>query len=135
MVSLNRAHLAVEPLLALVSTRSRLVDRLTSELDGWSDLAGAWLFGSTARGDGGPDSDIDLLVVASRSIDSERWARRSTDLVTNAEAWTGNTVQLVEHTRRTFAQLVQADNPLVSALRTEGIPLTAKSRQLLRRAA
>jgi hypothetical protein len=56
-------------------------------------------------------------------------------VVPRAGAWTGNEVQVVEHTRRRFAALVRAANPLVAALRTEGIPLTPKTRQLLRRAA
>lgn len=134
MVSLNREHLAVEPLIALVSTRGRLVDRLSAELEGWTELTGAWLFGSAARGDGGPDSDIDLLLVASRSTDTDRWARQITDLVTTVEAWTGNTAQLVEHTKRSFGHLVENQNPLIEALRTEGIPLTTKTRKLLRNA-
>lgn len=135
MVSLNRDHLAVEPLVALVSSRARLVDRLTAELAGWEDLAGGWLFGSAARGDGDTDSDIDLLLVAGRSIDSDRWERQTANLVSRVPAWTGNPVQLVEHTRRSFAALVRANNPLVAAVRSEGIPLTPRTRQLLRSAA
>lgn len=135
MVSLNRDHLAAEPLIALMSLRARLVDRLGAELAGWDDLAGAWLFGSAARGDGDADSDIDLLLVAQRSIDTDRWGHQTATLINRIQAWTGNPVQLVEHTRRTFSALVKGENPLVNALREEGIPLVAKSRQLLRRAA
>src|SRR3989442_13645961 len=58
-VSLNREHIAADPLTALVSLRGRLVERLRTELGDWQQLAGAWLFGSTARGDGNPESDID----------------------------------------------------------------------------
>jgi predicted nucleotidyltransferase len=135
LVRLNRSHLLVEPLLALTATRSRLVERLRAELGGWSQLAGAWLFGSTARGDGNRSSDIDLLLVASRSIDSERWGRDAARLINDVASWTGNTVQLVEHTRSSFAVLVENRNPLVDAIRHEGIPLTDRSRQLLRTAA
>jgi predicted nucleotidyltransferase len=135
MVSLNREHLAAEPVAALVSLRARLVERLAGELAGWGDLAGAWLFGSAARGDGDTESDIDLVVVAARSIDTDHWSRQAADLVNRVQAWTGNQAQLVEHTRRTFGALVRANNPLVDALRQEGIPLTPKTRQLLRRAA
>jgi len=135
MVSLNREHLAAEPVIALASLRARLVERLTAELDGWDDLAGAWLFGSTARGDGDRHSDIDLLVVATGALDRAPWAERVGRLADEVRRWTGNQVQLVEHTRRTFADLVRQDNPLVAALRSDGIPLTAKTRQLLRRVA
>jgi predicted nucleotidyltransferase len=135
MVTLNREHLAAEPLAALVSLRARLVERLAGELAGWGDLAGAWLFGSAARGDGDTESDVDLLLVAGRSVDTDHWARQTAGLVDRVQAWTGNQVQLVEHTRRTFAALVRGNNPLVDALGQEGIPLTPRTRQLLRRAA
>lgn len=134
MVSLNRDHLAVEPILGLVGLRSRLVERLTDELAGWGNLAGAWLFGSAARGDGDRSSDIDLLLVAEVKLD-EKWERASAQLSSQISAWTGNSAQLVEHTRRSFSVLVKRRNPLVSALRAEGIPLTAMSRALVRGAA
>jgi predicted nucleotidyltransferase len=135
MVSLNRDHLAAEPLIGLMSLRAGLVDRLAAELAEWEDLAGAWLFGSAARGDGDSDSDIDLFLVAGRSIDNDRWERQTATLIDRVRAWTGNPVQIVEHTRRTFAALAGEGNPLVAVLRNEGIPLTPRSRQLLRKAA
>lgn len=46
IVSLDREHLLAEPLIALSRTRARLIERLGSELAGWSGLAGAWLFGT-----------------------------------------------------------------------------------------
>lgn len=135
MVSLNRDHLAAEALTALVSLRAGLVERLSAELAGWDRLAGAWLFGSAARGDGDRASDIDLLLVASRSVDNDQWARQASGLISQVGTWTGNPVQLVEHTRRSFTALVRAGNPFVAAIRVEGIPLTPKTRQLLRNAA
>jgi predicted nucleotidyltransferase len=131
MVSLNRDHLAAEPILGLVGMRNRLVERLTAELAGWPHLAGAWLFGSAARGDGNLDSDIDLLLVADQSPDDE-WETACARLTTLVRAWTGNPTQLVEHTRTTFAALVRRRNPLVAALRAEGVPLTQKTPELWR---
>jgi predicted nucleotidyltransferase len=118
-----------------VSTRARRVERLRDELAGWDDLAGAWLFGSAARGDGDHDSDIDLLLVAGRSLDTDGWAQRTAHFAERVRAWTGNPAQLVEHSRRSFAALVRDANPLADAIRFEGIPLTPKSRRLLRRTA
>ena len=135
LVSLNREHIAAEPLTALVSLRGRLVERLRTELGDWQQLAGAWLFGSTARGDGNPESDIDLLLVGDSTVDDEDWVETTARLTSRVHAWTGNQVQLVEHTRRSFAQLVKQRNPLVASLRTEGIPLTPGTRGLLRGAA
>lgn len=135
MVSLNREHLAAEPLTALVGSRARLVERLRNELTAWSGLAGAWLFGSAARGDGGPNSDIDILLVATTSIDDNDWGGATARLISSVTTWTGNAVQLVEHTRRSFTQLVRRHNPLIDAIRIEGIPLTPKTATLLHRAA
>jgi predicted nucleotidyltransferase len=135
MVSLNRDHLAAEAIVALTTLRARLVDRLTAELAGWDDLAGAWLFGSAARGDGDRHSDIDVLLVTTGAVDRQPWAERVGRLADQVRRWTGNPAQIVEHTRRTFTALVRHDNPLIAALRSDGIPLTAKSRPLLRRVA
>lgn len=39
-------------------------------------LIGIWLFGSKARGDAGPDSDLDILVVVDRLAPPVRWRIR-----------------------------------------------------------
>lgn len=134
LVRLNREHLAVEPLVALVGLRGRLVARLAAELSGWRGLEGAWLFGSTARGDGGRDSDVDLLLVAA-SVDAAGWMDTAGSLRDRVRAWTGNEAQLLEHTRESFARLVRGGNPLVKEIRSDGIPLVPGSRALLRTAA
>lgn len=135
MVSLNRQHLAADPLVALVRTRARLIERLSEELSEWRELAGAWLFGSTARGDGGPDSDMDLLLVAKSTTENNEWTEATSRLRERAGLWTGNEVQLIEHTKRSFASLVESENPLVAAIRAEGIPLTPGTRAFLRNVA
>jgi len=57
LVTLNRSHVLAEPLIELARTRARLIEMLRSELAGWAGLAGAWLFGSAARGGGDRVSD------------------------------------------------------------------------------
>ena len=142
MVSLNRDHLACEPIIQLVALRQRLVDRLTAELGTWRELAGAWLFGSAARGDGGRSSDIDLLLVAALTgrLDGYQWRdaawmEATADLRQQVRRWTGNDAHLVEHTAQTLARLIKRRNPLIAVLRTEGIALTEGSRPLLRNVA
>jgi predicted nucleotidyltransferase len=133
MVSLNRAHLASEPLIALGRTRARLVTRLTDELARWNELAGAWLFGSAARGSGDRESDVDILLVAERSTETASWTGSAAQIISDVHSWTGNPAQLLEHTTRSFAQLVRDRNPLVDAIHEDGIPLTPRSDALLRR--
>ncbi len=134
VVTLNHEHLAVPSLTDLVALRLRLVERLTAHLAAWPRiLDAAWLFGSAARGDGGRDSDIDILLVASRP-DDPRWDVQADEFRHLVERWTGNTAQLVEYDRESFSRLVDSDDPLIAALRADGIALTPNARRRLRRA-
>jgi predicted nucleotidyltransferase len=133
LVTLNRSHLLAQPLVALSRTRARLIDRLTRELGGWKELAGAWLFGSAATAGGGRDSDVDILLVAESSTETTAWAEATARLADQVLGWTGNHVQLVEHSRGSFALLLRDRNRLVTAVEEEGIALTPGSKSLLRR--
>jgi len=135
MVSLNREHLLAEPLIALSRTRARLIDKLRNELAGWSGLAGAWLFGSAARGAGDRRSDIDILLVAEESTQTTQWSGSTARLVDYVLRWTGNQAQLIEHSRMSFTELVRDENRLVTAIRQEGVALTPASVKLLKAAA
>jgi predicted nucleotidyltransferase len=135
LVSLNRDHLAVDPLVALVRLRGRLIELLTGELCAWPGLAGAWLFGSAARGDGDRDSDVDLLLVANETVEDPGWVEKTAELRDHVRRWTGNDVQLVEHDRSSFARLVKTKNRLITAIRSDGVSLTPGSPALLREAA
>ena len=61
---LNRDHVAAPAAALLADLRLVLWKRLRETLSGWAEKpVYACVFGSAARGDGGPDSDIDLLLV------------------------------------------------------------------------
>ena len=61
---LNRDHVAAPAAAALAGLRNELWTRLRETLDGWAlKPMYASVFGSAARRDGGPESDIDLLLV------------------------------------------------------------------------
>jgi len=61
---LNRQHIAAPIAIQMANLRLELFNRLRGELAAWNPgpLA-AWVFGSTARGDGDENSDIDLLLI------------------------------------------------------------------------
>jgi hypothetical protein len=130
MVELNREHLTVEALVGLFGVRGTLVDRLRGELGGWRSLAGAWLFGSAARGDGDRSSDIDLFLVAKTSTDDPGWVRATSLLLGQVRSWTGNEAQFVEHNLATFSALVRGKNPLIAAVRADGVALTKSTSAL-----
>ena len=96
---LNRAHLAAPYVEALAKLRDELLRRLAGELQGWAVPAEfAALFGSAARGDMHPESDIDLLVLRSDTIDADDpdWRAQLDALTSNVTAWTGNDTRILE---------------------------------------
>jgi predicted nucleotidyltransferase len=132
MVLLNRNHLAAGPVLALAGLRGELIRRLRERLSPWPDLHGAWLFGSVARGDASSDSDVDLLIVA-EDLQSSDLHDRLSRLQADVRSWTGNDLQLVEHSPSSWRKLVRAKNPLVEQLRLDGIALASGTASLMGR--
>ncbi len=132
MVVLNRSHLAAGPVLALAGLRGELIRRLRERLSAWPDLHGAWLFGSVARGDADSDSDVDLLIVVD-DLESSDLHERLSGLQAEVRSWTGNDLQLVEHSPSSWRKLVRARNPLVEQIRLDGIALAGDAASLLER--
>ena len=132
MVALNRSHLAAGPVLALAGLRGELIRRLRERLSAWPDLLGAWLFGSVARGDADSDSDVDLLIVAD-DLESRDLHERLAQLHADVRSWTGNDLQLVEHSTASWRKLVRAKNPLVQQIGRDGIAMTGDTAVLLGR--
>ena len=132
MVALNRNHLAAGPLVELAGLRGELIRRLRERLSQWPDLKGAWLFGSVARGDADSQSDIDLLIVA-HDLEAPDLHSLVVQLQADVRSWTGNDVQLVEHTPESWRKLVRSKNPLVEQMRSDGVSLTGDTAALLKR--
>ena len=132
MVVLNRSHLAAGPVLALAGLRGELIRRLRERLCAWPDLHGGWLFGSVARGDADRDSDVDLLIVVD-DLQSPDLHERLSRLQADVRSWTGNDLQLVEHSPSSWRKLVRAKNPLVEQIRLDGIALAGGTASLVGR--
>lgn len=97
--ALNRAHLAAPPIVALAQLRTELLHRVTAELEAWVIAPEyAALFGSAARGDMRPDSDIDLFVVRPGDVDpdDDSWREQLAGLAHDVTAWTGNDTRVLE---------------------------------------
>ena len=133
MVLLNRSHLVAGPLLALAGLRGELIRRLRERLSAWPDLRGAWLFGSVARGEAHKESDVDLLIVAD-DLEPPDLHERLSQLQADIRVWTGNDLQLVEHSPTSWRKLVRSKNPLVEQIRVDGIALAGDNAALLERA-
>ena len=108
------------------STRLReIAERIAARLGKREDIDAVLLYGSVARGDAGPDSDIDLLVIgddAGQTIaELRRWIA---DL--DAEHRAG----IAFHTRTSFAALVEEGSRFLVHLRREGNVLLDRTGQL-----
>lgn len=95
----NADHLVAEHVAAIGRLRTLLLDRLTVATEKWGSppVYGA-LFGSAARGQMRPDSDIDLLLVQRDGTDDDLWHGQIFELKASAERWTGNPCNVLAFT-------------------------------------
>jgi DNA-binding transcriptional ArsR family regulator len=132
---LNRDHVAASWIEGLADLAAQVLARLRDEIAGWEQAPVlVVLFGSVARGDGTPQSDLDLLVVrpSGCEVDAPVWREQVAELERLGTAWTGNDTRILEFAEQELAQADQQD-VLADAMR-DGIELYG-SRRLLRGAA
>lgn len=130
---LNQQHLATPWISGLVSLRLQLIARLRETIAEWRiKPRAAVLFGSVARGEGGADSDLDILVVRAANVDAddELWRTQIIELERAATAWTGNDARVAEYDERELTG--SSRDPLLDEAAFEGIDLHGSIRRLLR---
>jgi Nucleotidyltransferase domain len=126
---LNRQHLCAESIEHLVATPSALVLDLRDEIELWEiPPRYAVLFGSVARREAGPQSDLDLLIVRPDDVggDSPTWLRQLGYLEDAATAWTGNDARIVE----LGEEELTAGTRLLQGVLKDGIELFGSLRSL-----
>jgi hypothetical protein len=99
LYQLNRDHVAASWIEGLASLPAQVLDRLRDAINGWGQPPVlVVLFGSVARGEATPESDLDLLVVrpADCEPDERAWQQQLSELQTRASAWTGNDTRVLE---------------------------------------
>ncbi|HRN30202.1 MAG TPA: nucleotidyltransferase domain-containing protein [Terrimesophilobacter sp.] len=124
----NRDHLAWSAIQQLLTLGTRLEDNIVSRVKTWTiqpeSLA---LFGSVARGDAGPGSDIDLLIIEPRTVtDRAAWDTQISDLGTAVENWSGNTAHITTLTRDGLTERSRQADPLLDSWSAEARTLVGR---------
>ena len=128
----NRKHLAWPAIEALVGIRGSLLDQIRARMQAWRIApVHASVFGSTARGEAGEESDLDLLLVRPDESDGVEWERQMDGLRDWVRDSTGNRCQSFDLDMSRFAEHVAARDPLVDAWRRDGVHLTGVSIEAL----
>ena len=127
--TVNRDHLAWPAIEELLRLDARLEDRIVALVDAWAvQPASLAVFGSVARHEAGPSSDIDLVVIEpSIFTESPDWDTQLVELATAVENWSGNHVQFTTLTLDGLAERVKRSEPIVGAWLTEARTLAGRN--------
>ena len=126
LYSLNRRHLAAESIVRLTDLREIFIEVLITTLAEWpAPPIHASLFGSTARGDGDIDSDVDILLVRPSGLDESdpEWHVQTAELPEYVMDLTGNHTQLYDIDVAGLAEHLTAEEPIVAEWRRDAITL------------
>lgn len=113
---LNRDHLLAPSILAAVSANAELFSRLALACQNLTPVPiHASVFGSYARAQATPTSDIDLMLVIDDGVDQhgEHWTAQVEDLEDRVLRWTGNRLETLVLSVGRLREVVQAGEPLV----------------------
>lgn len=128
--TLNADHVLHPAVSDLLGVSEQLVRRLRSELGSWDPApVAAALYGSAARGDGGDDSDVDLLLIRpSLPTKAARndWESQIETLRDQVRRWTGNHAQITDRTLAEIRRLVAAGEAIVESWRRDAVTLTGQ---------
>lgn len=125
---LNRHHVLADSVLSAAAARRTFLHRLTGaveELD--PQPIHASVFGSFARREAGPTSDVDLLVLIGDDASDDEWTDQMHHLGDLVLAWTGNRLEYLVFTIAEFRQLALRDEPFVESWRKDALSLHGAS--------
>lgn len=127
LYELNREHLAAAHVTAIATLFDEFVRRAEEHLSTWRPRCEyAALFGSAARGEMNPDSDLDILVVRPDDVDADDpvWLDQLLQLERVFSAWTGNDARVLEWGASPLRLGLSAGEPVLRDIVREGIRLT-----------
>lgn len=113
--SADETHDAWRAWVLLLRSAADPADVLREALVGAPGLEGAFIYGSTARGDVRSNSDIDVFVIASQDEPARDRRKRFAE----AEFLIGRPMDIVEYTSATARQRTRSANPFLSRILAE----------------
>lgn len=120
---LNRGHLLAPAVLLAADARGTLLQRLASRFEKLSPRpVSVSLFGSVARKESTPTSDIDVLVIVDddhTDRHSDRWLDQLRELSMQVDVWTGNHLEVLTYAHAELTALVHANEPIIASWREE----------------
>lgn len=127
---LNRAHVLAPMLLEAANATGAVRRRLVTDIEAWEiPCLHASLYGSLARGQAGPASDIDVLVVrpdSLTSLDEAAWNLQLDGTEAAMHALTGNNLSWLETTASDLQRAEAADEPIFRSWRDDAILLVGE---------
>ncbi len=137
LYALNREHVGAPVAELLAGLRPALFSRLEQRIARWEERpVHASLFGSTSRGEGSIDSDVDIMVVRPGSLaeDDATWRAQIDELARDVRRWTGNRAAISELAEADLDRLARDRPPIVDELRADAVTLAGPDiRALLER--
>jgi hypothetical protein len=125
LYKLNRQHVLADAVLSAYGARPVIISRLVAAVEGLSPRpVHASLFGSFARREAGPASDIDLLLVFSDSgYEDQAWPEQVQELAGQVLSWTGNRLEYIVLAVAELHRVAKAVEPIVESWRTDALVL------------
>lgn len=126
---LNREHVLGEPILMVVRARTTILERLGEAVTVLRPQpVHVSVFGSFARHEADPTSDIDVLVVTADEDVGEAFDDQLELLARKVLSWTGNRLERVVLSVDRLAEVAAAGEPIVAswqeqAITVFGVPL------------
>lgn len=124
---INERHSSIAPLRALVDPITALESAIAEAID--SNVQAVILFGSVARGEATPESDIDLAVISSSTWDDR------VELQDTVRQRLGNHCDVLVFTEAEFSRLAAAGEPVVTDIIRDGVALVGSMPRVKRGAA
>ena len=124
--TLNPAHVLWGPIEEILATRTAVVSAVEEAVREVTAgvVVSAAIYGSLARGEAGPESDVDVLVVWEDETSADQRDAVLEALEEDVRRLTGNRVQVLAVTGAELARLVDHDDPLVASIRRDGRTVT-----------